>query len=97
MVKSIYSNEYKLMVRLLREAREGHGITQEQVAQKLDITASMLSKWELGQRRIDLRELSLYLQACGVDIVEFVSSWQQAIGDGDGTISLKKGRPGARN
>jgi transcriptional regulator with XRE-family HTH domain len=91
-LKSIYANEYKLMVRLLREAREGRGMTQEQVAQSLGITASMLSKWELGQRRIDLRELSLYVQACGIDLVEFVKSWQDAQ-DALQDFALKKGRP----
>lgn len=99
MLKSIYAPEYRTMVRLLREAREGRGITQERVAKSLGITASMLSKWELGQRRIDLRELDLYLQACEVDLVEFVASWQQAV-QGSKVIAvevkLKKGRPVAK-
>jgi len=87
------------MVRLLREVREGRGITQEQVAKSLGITASMLSKWELGQRRIDLRELDLYLQACEVDLVEFVASWQQSILQSKVIaveVKLKKGRPVAK-
>lgn len=84
------------MVRLLRESREGCGFTQEQVAKSLSITASMLSKWELGQRRIDLRELSLYLDACDIDLVDFVRSWQQAIVESRVVaieVKLKKGRP----
>jgi len=96
MLKSIYAPEYRTMVRLLREAREGRGITQEQVAKALGITASMLSKWELGQRRIDLRELDLYLKACEVDLVEFVASWQQAVRGSKllvVEVKLKKGRP----
>lgn len=87
------------MVRLLREVREGRGITQEQVAKSLGITASMLSKWELGQRRIDLRELDLYLQACEVDLVEFVASWQQSILQSKVIaveVKLRKGRPVAK-
>lgn len=87
------------MVRLLREVREGRGITQEQVAKSLGITASMLSKWELGQGRIDLRELDLYLQACEVDLVEFVASWQQSILQSKVIaveVKLKKGRPVAK-
>lgn len=97
MLKSIYAPEYRTMVRLLREAREGRGITQERVANALGITASMLSKWELGQRRIDLRELDLYLKACEVDLVEFVSAWQQAVLGSKQLftveVKLKKGRP----
>ena len=85
------------MVRLLREAREGRGITQEQVAKSLGITASMLSKWELGQRRIDLRELDLYLRACDADLVDFVATWQQAVQGSKLLVAvevkLKKGRP----
>lgn len=96
MLKSIYAPEYRTMVRLLRETREGRGITQEQVAKSLGITASMLSKWELGQRRIDLRELDLYLRACEVDLVDFVSTWQQATHASKVIaveVKLKKGRP----
>lgn len=97
MLKSIYSPEYRTMVRLLREAREGRGITQEQVAKALGITASMLSKWELGERRVDLRELDLYLRACEVDVVDFVASWQQAIEVNKVVVGievkLRKGRP----
>jgi len=99
MLKSTYAPEYRTMVRLLREAREGRGITQEQVAKALGITASMLSKWELGQRRIDLRELDLYLRACELDVVEFVASWQQAVQESKVVVvevKLKKGRPVAK-
>jgi len=99
MLKSIYAPEYRTMVRLLREAREGRGITQEQVAKSLGITASMLSKWELGQRRIDLRELDLYLRACDVDVLDFVATWQQAVQQSKVVVvevKLKKGRPVAK-
>lgn len=95
MLKSIYAPEYRIFIKLLREARESRGITQEQVANSLGITASMLSKWELGQRRVDLRELSLYLDACEVDLVEFVSDWQQTVQDSKLVgieVKLKKGR-----
>jgi transcriptional regulator with XRE-family HTH domain len=96
MLKSIYAHEYRIFIQLLREARESRGKTQEQVAKSLGITASMLSKWELGQRRVDLRELSLYLDACEVDLVEFVDEWQQAVQETKllgVEVKLKKGRP----
>ncbi|MBN8690845.1 MAG: helix-turn-helix transcriptional regulator [Armatimonadetes bacterium] len=97
MLKSIYSPEYRTMVRLLRKTREQRGLTQEQVARSLSITASMLSKWELGERRIDLRELDLYLRACEADLVDFVASWQQAIRENNVVVGievkLRKGRP----
>ena len=48
-------------------------------------------------RRIDLRELDLYLRACEVDLVEFVASGQQAVQESKVVVGievkLKKGRP----
>jgi transcriptional regulator with XRE-family HTH domain len=76
MQKSITSGEYRLLVEMLRQAREARGVTQAVMAAKLGITASQVSKWERRERRIDIRELALYCKAAGIDLLQFVEEWK---------------------
>lgn len=78
MQKSITAPEYRLLIDMLRKAREDRNVTQAEVAERLGITASQLSKWERRERRIDVRELALYCNAAGIDPVELISSWLKA-------------------
>jgi len=72
MEKTIYTHEYRALLKLLREARRTSGLTQVQLAAKLKITQSVLSKVERGERRIDVVELRALCTAMGVDLVDFV-------------------------
>lgn len=56
----------------------------------------MRSKWELDPRRIDFRELGLYLRECKGDVVESVAIWQHSVqGRKRPAVeaNLDKGRP----
>lgn len=79
MRKSIYSSDYRLLIVLMRRAREERGFTQELVAMHLGITASQLSKWERFERRVDASELRNYCNAIGVPIGQLVRDWEQAL------------------
>ncbi len=56
--KSIYSNEYEVVTKRLREERESLGLTQSEVSAKLLKPQSYISKIERGERRIDIVELA---------------------------------------
>ncbi|EGK72102.1 hypothetical protein METUNv1_01574 [Methyloversatilis universalis FAM5] len=71
MEKSIYSMQYKLFLDLLREARESGGLTQEDVASKLGVTQSFVSKCERGERRLDIIEARAWCIALGMPFIEF--------------------------
>ena len=58
MAKSIYTNEYKNVVKKLRKARNEAGLMQVDVAEKIKKPQSYVSKIERGERRIDVAELS---------------------------------------
>ncbi len=73
MDKSIYTREYQVMLRLLREARTEAGLTQVDLAKRLKLTQSLLSKIERGDRRLDLAELRSFCRAIGIGLPEFVS------------------------
>ena len=54
--KSSFSAEYKLLCKLLREARDKAGMTQEDVAKRLSRPQSYVSRYESGERRLDVIE-----------------------------------------
>lgn len=57
MEKSIYSEEYQQLCALLRQLRRDVGLTQAEVAGRLDVPQSFVSKYESGERRLDVVEL----------------------------------------
>ena len=57
MEKSIYSEKYKKVIKQLKSARLETGLTQGEVANKLNKPQSYISKIERGDRRVDIAEL----------------------------------------
>jgi DNA-binding XRE family transcriptional regulator len=52
--KSIYSEEYQRLCDVLKSLRRKAGLTQVQVAAELDVPQSFVSKYESGERRLDV-------------------------------------------
>ena len=63
MEKSIYSAEYQQLCTLLRELRLAAGLTQVQVAARPAVPQSFVSKYESGERRLDVIELRYVAEA----------------------------------
>lgn len=57
MSESVYTKEYRHLLRKLREARLDAKLTQIDVAEKLKKPQSFVSKFENGERRVDFVEL----------------------------------------
>ena len=74
MKKSQHTSEYKRLTDALRQAREVAGLTQADVAKKLRVYASFVSKVESGKRRIDVIELKQFCRAYGLELVAFLRS-----------------------
>jgi len=56
MRKSIYNSDYNSFRALLIKARKELGLTQSELAAKLNKPQSFVSKYESGERRIDVIE-----------------------------------------
>jgi transcriptional regulator with XRE-family HTH domain len=72
MDKSIHTDEYAAILALLREAREAAGLTQVQLAARLGVTQSFVSKVEVGERRLDVVQLRTLCITLGTTLPEFV-------------------------
>jgi transcriptional regulator with XRE-family HTH domain len=57
---------------LLREVRTEAGIRQTDLAERLGQTQSFVSKYESGERRLDILELRDVCEALGLPLAEFV-------------------------
>jgi len=76
MQKSISSSRQTTFLCLLRLIREEAGLRQIDVAERLKQPQSFVSKYESGERRLDLLELELVCAACDIDLVEFVRRYR---------------------
>jgi transcriptional regulator with XRE-family HTH domain len=80
MGKSIHSGDYKVFLAVLRHARERARLTQEEVAKRLGGTQTFVSKCERGERRLDLLELKDVCDGLGIDLVDLVRRFDEALG-----------------
>jgi transcriptional regulator with XRE-family HTH domain len=80
MEKTIYSREYAAVLRLLRAAREKAGITQIDLAKKLKLTQSFVSKIERGDRRLDIVQLRTICRVYGLSLLKFVEQFEAELG-----------------
>lgn len=67
-MSSIYSSEYQLVIKTLREARIEQGITQASLANALDRPQSFIAKVESGERRLDVVEFVYIARLLSVDL-----------------------------
>lgn len=67
MSKSIFSDAYNLLRTGLVTVREKRGLTQADVATKLGKPQSYVSKYERGERRLDVVEFLEVTRALGVE------------------------------
>lgn len=79
MRKSIHTTEQEQLQTLLRELRIGAGMRQADMADKLGVPQSFISKFEAGERRLDFLELRSICRALGVQLVDFVQQFERKL------------------
>ncbi len=96
--KSIYSDSYKDLIAILREAREKAGITQDALAKVLGEDQSFVSKVERRERRLDLEELRRFCKALGLSLTDIVARWETSTQPGiSGRDLIKEAPPSDSN
>ena len=74
MLKSIHTSRYRQFLELLRAERLKAGVTQAKLANRIDVTQSVISKMETGERRLDVVEVLEICDALHISQRDFLSA-----------------------
>lgn len=72
MTKSVFTQQYNHFRTLLIEARKAANMTQTGLAEKLGQPQSFVSKYERGERRLDVIEFLEVSKALGIDSTSLI-------------------------
>lgn len=79
MNKKLYIGQRGRLIGLLRDMRLEAGLTQAELAARVEKDQPYVSKYESGQRRLDVIEVREICQAIGVTLGEFVKRLEKAL------------------
>ncbi len=79
MEKTIYTEEYAVVLRLLLDARKRSGLRQVDLAKKLRQSQSFVSKIECGDRRLDIIQLRTLCGIYGISLVSFAQQLEREL------------------
>lgn len=85
MDKSIHTAEYAKFLKLLKQTRVDLGVTQVELANRLEETQTFVSKCERGERRLDVIELRRWCASLGMSFEGFAKQL-----DGLDLVSAKR-------
>ena len=80
MEKTIYGPDQRVLQGLLRAARLEAGLRQQDLAELIDEPQAFVSRYENGQRRLDVLELRAICRAVGVTLPAFVERLEARLG-----------------
>ncbi|MEW4461317.1 helix-turn-helix transcriptional regulator [Roseibium algicola] len=66
-MSSLRSELYQRIITLLVQARKDAGLTQVELGNRLGLRQTFVSKFELGERRLDVAEFLEICRAIGTD------------------------------
>ncbi len=70
------NNDRDRFLGLLRQIRNEAGMRQEDLADRLGQPQSFVSRYESGERRVDLLELERICNALGITLGDFVARYE---------------------
>lgn len=77
MPNSMHTQKYQIFRDMLVDARLKTGLTQVQVAEKIDQPQSYVSKYERGERRLDFTEFVELAIIFEINISAFIEQYKQ--------------------
>ena len=77
MSKRSQSYDYDTFCAFLKKLREDKGLTQIELAERLKVPQSFVSKYETGERRLDFIETAKVCSALGLTIEKFAAGYSR--------------------
>jgi transcriptional regulator with XRE-family HTH domain len=78
--KATYLVQRRTLLGLLRQLRSDAGLTQAQLAARLHRDQTFVSKYENGERRLDILELREVCRATEMDFAQFIKRLDKDLG-----------------
>jgi transcriptional regulator with XRE-family HTH domain len=75
------NRQRKKFLFLLKEIRQKRGVTQVELAEKLGVPQSFVSKYESGERQLDILELRQICRLVGISFDNFVLQLEEKINE----------------
>lgn len=75
----LHSDKYQLFLEELNTLRADAGLSQTELAARMQIGQDVVSRCEAGRRRVDVFELALWTHACGTTLEAFVKKLDERI------------------
>ena len=72
--KGFQDDRYRSLIQKLVEQRKHQGLTQEGLAQRIGLHQQFVSRFELGERRLDVVEFADIARALGLDPTDLMGS-----------------------
>jgi transcriptional regulator with XRE-family HTH domain len=77
------THQRKKFLLLLKEIRQKRGIRQTELAKQLDVPQSFISKYEAGDRHLDILELRQICQIIGISLDEFIHQMEEKFNEAE--------------
>lgn len=72
MVNSVHTPKYRVFLKTLVEARKSKKLSQAELAEKLGRVQTFVSKYERGERRLDVIEFIEVASALEIDAIKVI-------------------------
>ncbi len=79
MSKGIFTSRQKKLLTLLRQVRLEAGLSQKELAERLNRSQSFVSKFEQGELRLDILELYEFCKSVGISLQEFIRRFEDTL------------------
>ena len=70
--KTLENPNQKILLHLLRKLRRDRNLSQADIGERIQKRQTFVSKYELGERRLDILELRAVCKAIGISLPDFV-------------------------
>ncbi|MBV8130054.1 MAG: helix-turn-helix transcriptional regulator [Planctomycetaceae bacterium] len=78
-MSSLYEAPYRLLLERIRAARRAADVTQAELAKRLGTDQSFVSKYERGERRLDVVELRAICIALEINLTDFLLDFEREL------------------
>lgn len=78
-MSSLYEAPYRLLLERIRAVRRAADVTQAELAKRLGTDQSFVSKYERGERRLDVVELRAICIALGINLTDFLLDFEREL------------------